>query len=233
MSDALRVALVAEGPTDRVVVQAALSVVLSGRSFVLTQLQPEGSVAFGRLGSGWTGIYRWCKQAAARGSGRLSGDALLFGNYNLLVLHLDADVADVTYQSGSLTPDANDERLPCALPCPPASATTNALRAVLLSWCGETAAPGKTVICMPSKSTEAWVVAALFPGDAALAKGIECYANIESRLSQQPKRTRIRKSQTDYLKRSSALASAWPGLTAPGSLGEALRFQRETLAAIR
>ena len=232
MSDPLRIALVAEGPTDRVVIETALGAILAGQSFVLVQLQPEGSVAFGPLGSGWTGVYRWCKQAAARGNGHLSSDALLFRNYDLLVLHLDADVADMTYGSGSVTPGAGDGKLPCTFPCPPASATTDALRAVLLSWCGEAGAPPKTVICMPSKSTEAWVVAALYPGDLAMRRGIECWPDAESRLAQQPKGRRIRKTPRDYRDRAVQIGKAWPRLAARGSLDEALRFEHELRAAI-
>ncbi|MCX5685301.1 MAG: hypothetical protein NT049_16715, partial [Planctomycetota bacterium] len=141
MSDPVRIALVAEGPTDRVVIQAALRAILSDRRFVLTQLQPEGTLAFGTMGGGWTGVYRWCKQAAARGGGRLGSDELLFQNYDLLILHVDADVAGMRYADDSITPKPGDGALPCELPCPPAADTTNALRTVLLSWCGEVAVP--------------------------------------------------------------------------------------------
>ena len=116
---------------------------------------------FGPLGAGWPGVYRWCKQAAQRGAGRLSNDALLFAKYDLLVLHLDADVASKTYEEGSVAADVQDGALPCELGCPPASATTAALRSVLLSWCGEGGTPNRTVTCIPSKNTEAWVLAAL------------------------------------------------------------------------
>src|SRR5205085_10570829 len=94
MSDPLRIALVAEGPTDGVVIEAALRSMLSERPFVLTQIFPEGSISFGQLGTGWAGVYRWCHQSAKRGNGRLQGDALVFQNYDLLILHLDADVAE-------------------------------------------------------------------------------------------------------------------------------------------
>jgi len=177
MSEPLRVALVAEGPTDRTVIQAALRAALPARPFVLQQLQPEGSLAFGPLGAGWTGVYRWCRQAAKRGAGRLGSDFLLFQNYDLLILHLDADVAGMEYGHGSIVPAAGDGPLPCERPCPPVRDTTDLLRAVLLSWCGEMAVPPRTVICMPSKSTEAWVVAALFPDDRAVRIAIECLAN--------------------------------------------------------
>ena len=232
MSDPLRIALVAEGPTDRIVIDAALRSVLGDRPFVLKQLQPEGSLAFGPLGGGWTGVYRWCKQAAGRGGGRLAGDALLFENYDLLLLHVDADVAGKSYADDSITPECGDEALPCEQPCPPAAATTNELREVLLSWCGEAATPPRTVICMPSKSTEAWVVAALFPTDRAMGREIECYPDPASRLAQQPVRQRIRKTQRDYQAAAGRLEQAWAHLAGEGGLGEARRFQAELMAAL-
>ena len=63
MSD-LRVALVAEGPTDAIVIEAALKALLP-RPFVLTQLQPEPTRP--KLGAGWGGVLRWCHEFALRG----------------------------------------------------------------------------------------------------------------------------------------------------------------------
>src|SRR5208283_5212656 len=129
--------------------------------FDLKLLQPEGSVAFmgggdaGPFGGGWKGVYSWCLQAAQRGDGNLSRDPL-FISYDLLVLHLDADVADEDPANQRVDPIPSLAGvLPCARDCPPASATTHPLRRVLLSWAGETQAPRQTVLCTPSKSTEA------------------------------------------------------------------------------
>jgi hypothetical protein len=227
MCDPLRIALVAEGPTDRIVLEAALRATLNPESFILTQLQPEGSIAFGATGAGWAGVYKWCKQAAQRGGGRLADDTLLFGSFDVLVLHLDADVAGKRYSDASITPAQADGALPCEQPCPPASATTDALRAVLLTWCGDVTPPSRTVACVPSKSTEAWVVAALFPDDPAVRDGIECYPDPETRLSQQPITKRMRKTQRDYQAASTKLESRWPRLAVQTGLGEAHRFQEE------
>jgi hypothetical protein len=76
MSDPLRIALVAEGVTDKVVLEAAVQSMLNGQTFILTLLQPEESVAFtgaghaGPLGGGWKGVYKWCRQATVRAGGR-------------------------------------------------------------------------------------------------------------------------------------------------------------------
>jgi hypothetical protein len=223
MSEPLKVALVVEGPTDRVVIESAISRVLEERAFVPTQLQPEQSAAFGPFGAGWGGVFRWCQQAARRGGGCLSGD-LLFNSFDVLVLHLDADVADSSYADLSIQDGFDD--LPCAEPCPPPGATTRRLRRVLLGWAGETKTPRRIVVCIPSKSIEAWVLAALYPNDPAVQSGdLECLPDPEVRLGQQPIRRRIRKSVADYKNRSEALREGWPRVTT--TCREAQRFSND------
>ena len=51
MSDPIRIALVAEGPTDGIVIGAAIGSILGTKPFILKQLQPEESLAFGQLQS--------------------------------------------------------------------------------------------------------------------------------------------------------------------------------------
>lgn len=232
MSDTLQIGLVAEGLTDWIVIEAALQAIIPNRPFVLTQLQPEGSVAFGELGSGWPGVYRWCKQAALRGKGRLSDDKLLFSRCELLLLHLDADVAGKKYADATIPAEPGDGVLPCEAPCPPAAATTNALRRVLMTWCGEAGVPARTVVCMPSKSTEAWVMAALFPRDARMARHGECLSDPELRLSQQPKKVRIKKRQSDYRDHAPTIVKEWPRIASAKRLGEAVRFHQDVVAAV-
>ena len=64
MSD-LRIALVAEGPTDCIIIEAALKAVL-GQPFVLTQLQPEPTRP--DMGGGWGGVFKWCQEFRLRGA---------------------------------------------------------------------------------------------------------------------------------------------------------------------
>jgi hypothetical protein len=227
MSDPLRVALVAEGPTERVVIEAALESILNDRRFILQQLQPEESLAFGALGTGWAGVYNWCRQAVARAEAPIRND-VLFHSYDLLILHLDADVADHSYAQGGIVEQVPD--LPCSQPCPPPSTSTNPLRKVLLRWCGEEEVPLKTVLCTPSKSTEAWVVSALFPADLAVRRGIECWPHPDGRLGQQPIERRIKKSVSDYQALAGELRNAWTRLR--DSLDEARRFDTEIRSAV-
>ena len=211
MSDTVNIALVAEGVTDFVVINSAIEAMLAGQSFDLKLLQPEGSVAFagggdaGQFGGGWKGVYRWCLQAVERAGGQLRDDPL-FDNYDLLLLHLDADVAGEDPANSAAPIEALRGVLPCQQPCPPSNASTDPLRQILLSWVGETQTPPRTVLCTPSKSTEAWVMAIFFPQDREMTrKGWECHPDPESRLSQQRVGRRFAKSLTDYEARQSEL----------------------------
>jgi hypothetical protein len=224
---------VAEGITDYVVLNAAVASILGERPFDLKLLQPEGSVAFtgggnaGLFGGGWKGVYQWCLQATQRGGGSLSGDPL-FINYDLLILHLDADVAsedpaNIVQLAGIL---------PCEQPCPPAHTTTDPLRKILLSWVGETHTSPNTVLCTPSKSTEAWVMAIFFPDDREMTnQGWECHRKPENRLGQQPKQHRFAKNHEDYKYRETEMQTCWPMIVE--SLTEARRFHDDFTIAIQ
>lgn len=236
MSDTLRIALVAEGVTDYEVISAAIEAMLGDRSFVLQLLQPEGSLAFtsggdaGSFGGGWKGVYRWCCQLLLR-SQCLSDDPL-FLNYDLFILHLDADVAGEDPANAKTDPIQElAGQLPCEQPCPPAKTTTNPLRKIMLAWVGESATPPNSILCTPSKNTETWIMAAFFPHDKDMNKrGWECHPNPEIRLSQQPKKTRFDKSQGEYAIRKPEFQAQWPALTE--RLTEAKRFQAEFMAAV-
>jgi hypothetical protein len=231
MSD-LRVGLVCEGPTDRIVITAAITSLLGERNFVLNQLQPEESIAFGETGTGWVGVYNWCRQAADQGGGSVSSNPL-FDTYDVLLVHLDADVADKTYASGNIVTTATD--LPCSRPCPPPSASTNNLRNVILGWLGERVLPPSTVFCTPSKSTEAWVLAALYPLDAIVRSGdLECHDAPANLLSAKPANSRLvragKKVKQRYQERAGDIERAWAGVRRICT--EAERFSTEFLTNI-
>jgi hypothetical protein len=226
MSDPLRIGLVAEGITDKLVIQAAITSLLGDRPFILRLLQPEESLPLGPAapsvsqGKGWGGVYLWGRGILDRNEGKLDGDILFF-EHDVLILHLDADVAGKRYSDCEIEDPVND--LPCEEKCPPPSATTDRLRAVLLRWVGETAPPAQTVLCTPSKSLGAWVVGALFPDDKEMRrKGWECCPEPEKRLKVQKKEKRIKKSEADYKTVLEHIAAEWPRLRA--DLSEARRF---------
>jgi hypothetical protein len=206
-----RVHVVCEGPTDMVVVEAALETHLE--DFVSQQIQPEQSLFGGDqgpLGGGWKGVRSWCGQIREQGGLKASG---ALANADLLVVHLDADVAD-------------DDEVACACPCPPPSATVDALQEVVLSWLGEDEILPKVVFCMPSKSTEAWILAGLHPEDGAVVPChpppgddwtcLECRPEPAARLVGKPgklvrrKQGQLKKSRVAYKNVAEDLVRVWP-----------------------
>jgi hypothetical protein len=232
MSERLWIALVGEGPTDKIVIEAAIANLLGARPFVLKQLQPEESKAFGKTGAGWPGVYKWCHQAATNFGGQLRNH-ILFERFRLLVLHLDADVASEHYSDAGIDDLVND--LPCAQPCPPPEQTTNALRVILLRWAGERDTPPRTVLCTPSKSSETWVLCALYPTNRAVAsENVECNESIEGVLQGMPAATRLisggRKHVDRYMDRAPEITSAWPAVRA--RCNEAQRFSTDFTSSV-
>ncbi len=232
MSDPLRVAVVAEGLTDIVVLKAALGALLENREFIATVLRPELSQGLG-AGGGWTAVYSWCRQAVKQAKGPAPANSL-FEAHDLLVLHVDADVAGRRYTDNSSIQNPPDD-LPCECPCPPPSATTDALRRVILGWVDQRNLPSRTVLCTPSKSTETWVLAALFPDDGAASEiDLECRSNAAAVLQSKPLDQRLirsgHKQINKYREREAELRNAWPKVRAMCS--EAERFSRDFLAAV-
>ncbi len=231
MSKELRIALVAEGVTDHIAIDAALKAMLGARPYRLQSLPPEESDAFRTYGGGWAKVYRWCHDAAAEAGGRLGANTLVFGSFDMLLLHVDADVAEKSYQDFNQTPTATDVALPCNAPCPPASDTTQALLKVVLSWCNEPTVPDRMVVCIPSKATDAWLITALFPDDAIIA-GIECMNDPAGWLERRPIAQRVRKRKRDYEAHAPALRNAWPQIAGANGLNEAQRFQNEVVTTV-
>jgi len=147
------VRVVCEGPTDFPVVAAALDAHLQ-REYLLKQIQPESSLyggAAGLYGGGWKGVRGWCRSVKEAG-GFEAVRAL--PKHGLLVIHVDADIA-------------GDAEIDVDQPCPPPMATVKALKRVVLDWLGLNEIPERVVLCIPSKSTEAWLLRAFFPDDPA------------------------------------------------------------------
>lgn len=216
MSSVLRIALVAEGKTDRSVVEAAVAALLNDRPFDLKLLQPEDPASTAPFGSprpgGWSGVYRWCRESVGR-AGRLGADIVLT-TYDVVILHLDADVADSSYKKASICDAPDPSNLPCVRPCPPPNATTDALRTALLCWAGERDIPKRVVLCTPSKATETWVLTALYPDDPIVnGANFECREELDKLLQAKPESERLvssgKKLWERYEQRKDVIHSAW------------------------
>jgi hypothetical protein len=207
----LRVAVVAEGKTDAIVIEAALKALLGARPFIWTLLQPEETRP--KLGAGWCGVFKWCREVAARGFPSLEEDPTLTG-FDLFVIHLDADVAGAKYaDGGAAVLEISDglPELPCEAPCPPADASTTPLRTRLIRWLGSNDDVGpRTVLCLPSKAIESWLAAAILPEMHELLPGLECRPNLAAQLAQLPMHQRIKeKNVRDFRANASAITEGW------------------------
>ena len=80
---------------------------------------------------------------------------------DLLVLHVDADIAfESDLQDAQDDPVASVQQ-----PCPPAAATADRLRQVILGWLHRADLPQAVILAIPAQDTESWTFAALFPAD--------------------------------------------------------------------
>lgn len=233
-----RVAVVVEGPTDRIVIEAIIDSLLADTDadFELQTLQPEVSAAFGSgefgpNGAGWGGVYQWCRQAADEGRGSVSGSLVLsqydLPQYDLLIIHVDADVADARYASAGIQSPQHDD-LPCDQPCPPPHRTTDALRKVVLRWLGESTCPPRVVLCTPSKSMDAWVLTALFPDCGTFQQqDWECHPKPDKKISTLPLwiRKRFEKRKEYFQGKQLQIREAWPRVSE--KLTEAQRFREK------
>ncbi len=236
MSDLPRVGVVAEGPTDFTIISSIIASVLPVDDVEVSALQPEMSEAFApvenELGFGWAGVYRWCRQAAEQGNGHAGRSPSLQG-FDLIVVHVDADVAGKTYTSAGIDETAGD--LPCQRPCPPAGNTVEALRRVLLRWMGDSSVPASFVLCIPSKALETWILSAFYPMDAKKFAPIECRPDPSAILQGKPVKGRWvsggRKQVQVYRERAVEVADRWESVKR--ACPEAERFEKDATTAWR
>lgn len=229
MSD-LRIALVAEGPTDYVIIEATLKAILPG-AFILTQLQPEASLP--EMGNGWGGVLKWCHATSQRHAGPVDQDPTLAG-FDLVIIHLDVDVSTMNYDNlgpdiAVLAQQSDWALLPCAQQCPPVADTVNALSIVLQSWLGQATVGQHTVLCLPAQSSGTWLAAAFLPTHHALLANAECDTRVENGLAQLPKAIRVRKSIPHYRSKASEITQNWNAVKAVCS--QALLFETEVQTA--
>ncbi len=228
----LRIALVSEGPTDTVVIEAALKAVLGARDFILNQLQPEETRP--ETGNGWGGVLKWCHATSQRHAGSLDDDPTLEG-FDLVIIHLDVDVAGFHYADCGPTIENLAQTfgwlsLPCVEPCPPPIDTVNQLEVVLRSWLGRVTPGTKTLLCMPAQASGTWLAAAVLPLNHKLRRRIECNTGVESGLAQLPLAQRIKKRVPEYRAKADSINSHWSAVKAQCT--QALMFEQALLAKV-
>ena len=158
----LRVGIIAEGKSDWLVLEAMMRKLHPDIAFL--RLRPDLTLA-SMSPHGWKGVRAWCREFGPKLETFMKG--IKGQELDLLVIHTDCSMA---HNEGA-------ER-----PCPPSSDTANALREILVTkWLGLPERPRFVIVTNPSKSTDAWVVAALEPPYRHLAT-IECAPGVEGEL---------------------------------------------------
>ena len=151
-----RVGLIAEGKTDIYLIESILICNFPRDKFVFQQLSPtEGELSTGRKveGFGWRSVYAICRELPTRLEMlRACGQAL-----DLLVIHLDGDVAYSTYRQANIETDKCD--LPCAEIKDPVEVAGTKLQRILVGHWLESVDLIKygIVLCLPFINMEAWV----------------------------------------------------------------------------
>jgi hypothetical protein len=158
----LRVGIIAEGKSEWLVLEAIMRKLHPDIEF--ERLRPDMTLA-SMSPHGWKGVRAWCKELGASLETFMAG--VKGRELHLLVIHADCSMA-------------HNEGID--MPCPPASATAEALREVISKrWLGRENPPGFVVLTTPSKSTDAWVVASLIPPYSRLST-VECEQAAENEL---------------------------------------------------
>lgn len=206
-----RVRLVCEGPTDLEVLRAVLGARLD-TDYQLTLLQPEGSLYGGDAGphgGGWKGVRSWCMSVARAGG--LESVGALAADTDLLIIHVDADIAGDLEEVG-------------LRPCPPPMDTVAAVAAAVLRWLNLDQIPPRVALWVPAMATESWLLAAFFPGDSrsvpceAVDPGapcVECLADpARALLHRAPRFVRmkqgeLKKQRRTYQAQAPAFAQSW------------------------
>lgn len=221
-----RVAIVCEGPSDRVIIEAILDHYLD--DYEPLPIQPPASALGGDMGphgGGWRGVQVWCAQEG-HGVTRLAQIQA-----DVIVIQADADIA--------LEPE-----LSCAQACPPPSGTADAVRQRIRAWLGVDALPHNVLLCVPSMATETWALVALFPRHEAIqachphpteAPCIECNTDIKALLHRAGRRMRpklvvrqegrLKNQAPGYRAQQANIRTGWPGVVRVCT--EAARFATE------
>lgn len=144
------VGLVAEGPSDHIILEGIVRAVLG--DVECRYIHPEETLESRERGSGWKGVRRWCREHADGLPAFLSA---ITPRIDLLVVHLDCSMA---HNVGG------------DFPCPPARDRARRLEAVLAEWLAVEPRPGWLLFATPSWTSEAWLAAALPPPQRHMAE---------------------------------------------------------------
>lgn len=209
----VRIGIVAEGRSDWEMIEEIIKSLYPDVEF--ERICPDYQLAsLPNKPFGWKGVRAWCKENGGRL--RIIMDGVIGRELQLLIIHVDASMADKVLRP-----------LP---PCPPANKTTDQLRVVMTSkWLKSNPLPGYVVLVTPSKMTDTWIVATLNHNRI----NIECDFEVEEELAQHRllprKKGEVKKPRNRYLPLAQRVARQLNNVRSVCT--EADRFVREFQAA--
>jgi hypothetical protein len=129
MNTAPVIGFVCEGVTDLPILQSVVDAVI-GKDYVTRTIRPETHALAPR--SGWTEVQSWCER-----NGPTLADQLTYSNIDILIVHVDADIASQVRAS-----------------------ETSGICAAVKHWLDRGASDRRLVIVIPAQASEAWLLAA-------------------------------------------------------------------------
>jgi len=213
----IRVGIVAEGPSDWLALEELMKAIHPDIDFDFVHLRPDMTLV-SQSPHGWKGVRAWCQQEGARLEALLSGVPGF--PIHLLVIHVDCSMA---------------HNVSALHPCPPARDTADALRKVLVQdWLSLPTLPGFAVLATPSRTTDAWIVAALDPpydGNVLLECDDDAERELVRRRFLRLRNGEVKKPAARYLPLAESMAQALDHVC--DVCTEAARFREEFAAASR
>ncbi len=159
----MKIGTVVEGPADRLLLKAIIAKRFPGEHKYFDLQPADTGASFGRTGTGWKGVRRFCYDIWQSLDTDIAG-LIREHQMDLLVIHLDADVAC----ESDLQEDINPPVENIYQPCPPILPTAEKLEEVVAKWLNLDSAdkfPPEVIPAIPSQDSENWLFAALFPDD--------------------------------------------------------------------
>ena len=231
------VGLITEGPTDAIILERIVGLLCpENRHAVVTTISPTETELMNGIpkpeGFGWGGVYKVCrnlewKLALQRKAGIC---------YDLIVIHVDGDVGNKTYQSANIVPFPEAGILPSFDQDKTVIENCEMLKQVVATWIAFS--NSKVVYCIPYINMDIWAAFSLYPKDRnylfeswteeqlnsfLLMKGKQ-----EGRLIRN-KAGRIRKIPNSYRNAAQKLTiDVWHELTV--SMEQAMRFESDLKA---
>lgn len=233
------VGLITEGPTDAIILERIVGLLCpENKHAVVTTISPTETELMNIIpkpeGFGWGGVYKVCRDLEWKLA--LQREAGIC--YDLIIIHVDGDVSNKTYQSANIVAFPEAGKLPSFDQSKTVVENCEMLAQVVKTWI---AFSGSNVLyCIPYINMDIWAAFSLYPQDRSylfeswtedqLNSFLLIKGKREGRLIRN-KAGKIRKNTNSYRNAAQNLTiDVWHELTA--SMEQAVQFERDLRAFI-